>query len=280
MKICAIGDFHGKFPMKLYNRIKKEKVDLIVSLGDYLSFFYRKLWFKHCYGKDDIELWHVIGKKKFKELELKNVKSGERPLKMLSNIGFPVITITGNLDKTKWNDIWEHEKKIKDWLWPYQDFFTPLINKFKNIKSFDFSYFKFGKLIFLGLPRSSYPGRVKSKEYRKQRKKMDKLFKRFKNERIIFVSHNVPYNTKLDKITVEDADKKAKGKHYGSKLARRLINTYKPFLVLGGHIHEHQGKDKIGISLIVNPGAAVDGKAAIINLPKNKKEKIKVKFIK
>ena len=35
MKILVIGDFHGKFPKKLQDRIRKERVDLIVSLGDH-----------------------------------------------------------------------------------------------------------------------------------------------------------------------------------------------------------------------------------------------------
>lgn len=43
MKILAIGDFHGKFPEKLKKKIGKEKPDLIVSIGDYIPFYYRKL---------------------------------------------------------------------------------------------------------------------------------------------------------------------------------------------------------------------------------------------
>jgi hypothetical protein len=35
VKILAIGDFHGKFPEKLKKIIKKEKINLIVSVGDY-----------------------------------------------------------------------------------------------------------------------------------------------------------------------------------------------------------------------------------------------------
>lgn len=38
-------DFHRKFPDKLKRLIKKEKIDLIVSLRDYSPFSHRKLWF-------------------------------------------------------------------------------------------------------------------------------------------------------------------------------------------------------------------------------------------
>ena len=62
MKILAIGDFHGKFPKKFERIIKKEKIGLVVSNGDYFPFHYRELWFKHCYRKET-ELWEVIGKR-------------------------------------------------------------------------------------------------------------------------------------------------------------------------------------------------------------------------
>ena len=64
MKILAIGDFHGKFPRKFEKLIKREKIDLVVSNGDFFPFIYRDLWFKHCYHTD-VDLWEVIGRKKY-----------------------------------------------------------------------------------------------------------------------------------------------------------------------------------------------------------------------
>ncbi|MCK5342684.1 MAG: hypothetical protein KAR20_04730, partial [Candidatus Heimdallarchaeota archaeon] len=43
-----------------------------------------------------------------------------------------------------------------------------------------------------------------------------------------------------------------------------------PALVLCGHMHEYQGKKRLGESLIVNPGAACDGKCAIIDFDEGK----------
>jgi len=48
-------------------------------------------------------------------------------------------------------------------------------------------------------------------------------------------------------------EKAKKGRHYGSKLARRIINTYKPPLHFGGHVHEALGKDKVGKTILINP---------------------------
>ena len=44
MKILAIGDFHGKFPMKLKKLAKS--ADLIVSVGDYPAWSLKKEFFE------------------------------------------------------------------------------------------------------------------------------------------------------------------------------------------------------------------------------------------
>ncbi len=276
MKILAIGDFHGNFPKKFYKTIGREKIDLVVSNGDFMPFQYRKLWFKHCYGKD-VELWEVIGKKKFKKLELKNIKGADKALKGLNKCRSLVVTVTGNVDHTIWKDAYTPKKKKAYWRWTEKDFITPLIKKYNNIKCIDFSFAKFRNLIFIGYPKSSFPGRVKSKEYKKHRTKIENLFKKFKKEnkekRVIFVSHNVPYNTKLDKVGMK-AHKKARGKHYGSKLVKRIIDKYKPLLVIGGHIHEGRGNQKLGKTFIVNPGSVHEGKAAVIKVDKGKVKEV------
>src|SRR3970040_2252713 len=138
MKILAIGDFHGTFPKKFYKIIDKEKIDVVVSNGDFMPFQYRNLWFKHCYKKD-IELWEVIGKEKFKELELRNVRGADNALKALNKFKAPVITVTGNVDKTKWKEARDPKRKKATWKWANQDFILPLINKYENIKCIDFS---------------------------------------------------------------------------------------------------------------------------------------------
>lgn len=252
---------------------------LVVSVGDYNAFTYRKLWFKLCYGRD-VELWEIIGKKKFKKLEIENLKTGEKPLKKLNHLPIPVFTITGNVDRTKWKH--DLDEKKPGWKWPYQDLFNKSVKNYKNIKNFDYSYAKFGEYIFIGYPKSSFPGRVKSKAYKRNKAKLEKLFDKFRNEnkdkKVIFVSHNVPYNTKLDKITIKEAHKKVRGKHYGAKMTRRIIEKYQPILTIAGHIHENQGTDKIGRTLIVNTGASYEGKMAIIDISKD--NRIEVKLIK
>ena len=113
MKLLVIGDFHGKFNFRKFDKIvKKEKIDLVISIGDYIPFFYRKLWFKHCYGKD-AELWEFIGKKKFKKLVREDVWRGEEILKKLNEFTVPVITVLGNSDYPNIDDVGHKEKGKK-----------------------------------------------------------------------------------------------------------------------------------------------------------------------
>lgn len=277
MKILAVGDFHGKFPKHLKDKCKK--VDLIVGIGDYLPFSLRKEFFKYSYGKE-IETWEVIGKKKVKKAELKDIKEGDKILKQLNSLNIPIITVSGNIDRAGWQEASDY--KLFKWKWYKQDFFTPLINKYSNIKSIDYSYAEFGGYIFIGMARSTSPGKVKNRRYKNQRRRLEKLFNKFSKElkakKVIFISHNVPYNTKIDLITAKEAHKKAKGKHYGSKLVRRIIEKYQPLISIAGHIHESQGKDKLGKTIIVNTGEANKGQAVLIDIDENKGKVRTVKF--
>jgi Icc-related predicted phosphoesterase len=279
MKILVIGDFHGKFPVKL-KRLAKG-VDLIVSVGDYFPFSYRKLFFKYSYGTDK-ELWEVVGKRRVKEFILKDLRNGEMILKSLNKIGVPVISVVGNIDYTHLHDTFDerHGRQSKSWAWHDQDFFSKIVKKYKNIRRFDYKSLKIGGLTFVGAYGHTFPGRVKSKAYKKHRSILDRLFGKFRKDDVIFVSHNMPYDCRLDKIRDKDADAQVRGQHYGSKLIRRIIDKHQPVLAIGGHMHENQGKVKIGKTLVVNPGAAYDGQAAIIDFDVEKGRIKKVEFVK
>jgi len=255
MKILAIGDFHGKLSKKFKSIIKKENIDLVVSVGDFFPFVQRKIWFKHCYGTD-ITLWEAIGKKETRKWIEKDLAFGEKVFKKLNSLPVPVFTIVGNLDYSdQVVDSWDPEKgkKGKKWAWYDQDFFSKIVKKYKNISRFDYGYIKFGDYVFIGAYGGTSPGKVRSKNFKK-------------------------YRAKLDKVSMK-AHKAVRGKHYGSKLVKRTITKNKPVLAIGGHIHEGFGKDKIKNTVIINSGSAAQGQGVIIDLPENKKKKVKVKFI-
>ena len=67
----------------------------------------------------------------------------------------------------------------------------------------------------------------------------------------ILVSHPPPYNTNVDIV--------GGGHHVGSVSVREFIEEHQPQVCLTGHIHEAVGKDRIGDTLILNPGTLEDG---------------------
>jgi len=72
-------------------------------------------------------------------------------------------------------------------------------------------------------------------------------FEKKENARFhILISHTPPYGTKVDKMFL--------GIHVGSKAIRNFIETFRPDIVICGHIHEASGSDKIGKTIIINPG--------------------------
>ncbi len=96
---------------------------------------------------------------------------------------------------------------------------------------------------------------------------LDRSFEHAPNKRwLILVSHHPPSKTKLD-VT-------SGGKHIGSLSVRRFIEEKKPAVVFCGHVHEARGVDRIGETLLVNPGPARHGYCALADF----NESIKVKM--
>ncbi len=79
-------------------------------------------------------------------------------------------------------------------------------------------------------------------------------------DNLIAIMHNPPKNTKCDTIDG--------GIHVGSQALRDFIEKVKPLAVITGHIHESSAIDTIGNTTIINPGALLDGKYAIMEVEK------------
>ena len=74
----------------------------------------------------------------------------------------------------------------------------------------------------------------------------------------ILVSHCPPYRTNCDTTPNEE--------NIGSKPVRSYIEKTSPELVLSGHVHEARSTDKIGGTVIANPGPLMFGNYAIVEL--------------
>ncbi len=56
------------------------------------------------------------------------------------------------------------------------------------------------------------------------------------------------------------------GKHVGSTAVRRFLESHDLALCLCGHIHEAMGIERVGHTLVVNPGAFCDGRYAVVDV--------------
>jgi len=70
----------------------------------------------------------------------------------------------------------------------------------------------------------------------------------------ILVAHQPPFNTSNDQVSP--------GTHVGSTAIRTFIEEFSPLVCFTGHIHEGVGIDAIGMTKVINPGPARDGKYA------------------
>ena len=165
-------------------------------------------------------------------------------LKELQSIGKKVLAVTGNGDPKGVSDLLEKNS-------------ANLSNKPSKIKEVGLTGF--------GVPSVAKLGELLIMNY----DSLDKEFKEIsKCEHKVLVSHFPPLGTKVDEIF--------SGEHIGSEVLRELIEERQPDVVICGHVHEARGTDKIGKTLIVNPGALCDGYVALIELGRGEP---KTKFI-
>ncbi|MCY0860438.1 MAG: metallophosphoesterase [Sulfolobaceae archaeon] len=97
------------------------------------------------------------------------------------------------------------------------------------------------------------------KIYEELKKQMEKVQN---PETTILNVHPPPFNTNLDLAPLLDKDLKpvVRGgeivmQHVGSQGVRKIIEEYQPLLGLHGHIHESRAFDKIGKTIVINPGS-------------------------
>jgi len=109
---------------------------------------------------------------------------------------------------------------------------------------------------FLGVGRSlPCPGRTPNEI------SQDELFEHILEEALegvgpgtplVLATHQPPWGTVTDRAF--------QGRQVGSQAIRRFIEKRKPLACFCGHIHEGQGTDRIGPTLVANPGPLREGK--------------------
>jgi uncharacterized protein len=75
--------------------------------------------------------------------------------------------------------------------------------------------------------------------------------------RRLLVCHTPPYDTRLDRLM--------NGTPVGSPAVRDFIERRQPDVAVVGHIHEGCGVDRLGATLVLNPGALRDGGYVVVD---------------
>ncbi len=88
---------------------------------------------------------------------------------------------------------------------------------------------------------------------------LEETFAQVKNyPRFVLVCHTPPKDTATDVIRG--------GTHVGSQVVRAFIEKRAPVVCLTGHIHEARATDRIGPTLVVNPGMLSKGGYALLTV--------------
>jgi Icc-related predicted phosphoesterase len=271
MKLLIIGDLHGQKP-----KIPNQNIgtgtssfagfDAILSVGDICDTdFMRKIQFKQIAKKMKdpsykFSPWYeVLGRRKAKQMIDKSLLKARRIVEYLASFNVPVYIVPGNSDLDA--------EPMSRWDFMKYDFFGGLLWELENVENIHGQIADIGEFRLIGYGYSYGPEfpqvkedkeffsreelSSKMKSYQNKLTEMDGLFRKAKKP-VIFLSHNVPYNTPIDKIEAKSSPRY--GFHYGSLVAREMIDKYKPAVFIGGHMHEHYRKIQLGKTTCIAAG--------------------------
>ena len=259
MKFLIIGDLHGNRP-KLYFK----GFEAIIAPGDFCSDALRTAMFQALQlrikdPKSKVMWWDITGKRKAEAMIRKSLSDGRKILTYLNSLGVPVYVLPGNWDWTK-----NLESKFA---YLRQDHWKFLIKGLDNIHDLHLRFLDIGKFQLIGHGVTSgpeYPQHeeelarftksqlaLKKKKYTLLYQKMNRLFNKA-TKPVIFLTHNVPFNTPIDAIT--DARSPRYGLHFGSLLAREMIDKHQPLVCVGAHMHEHFTSHQMDKTIAINAG--------------------------
>lgn len=256
MKILAIGDPHGKLPKKL------PKTDLILCTGDAgKATLARKFHFDNVKrkqkGLEELEYDSQFMKRVYQEI----YKSSLDIWRYLSKIA-PTYSILGNVGTNMIYDskVKKDEKKygIK---FPSMRQGMNKINNFhfvrniiRNINGIRIGFLEYFEDV-CWFKEFGVNDKKRLSKAKNETNKAKRILGNFKDLDIL-VCHQPPYGY-LDKVSgAYGAPKNYWGKHAGSKAILDYVKKYQPKYVFCGHIHEAEGKTKIGKTEVYNLGVA------------------------
>jgi Icc-related predicted phosphoesterase len=265
MKILVVGDCHGEKPEI---EDAAEKADVILAVGDICGDSDRMRDAMFASMDSEKEWYDVLGREEARDAVERSLEEGEKVLEYLDSFNTPVFVVPGNWD-------WNGEEE--SWEFLAENRFQELVEKFSSIHNINGESFRDSDLCYIGYgpcPGPEVPQHDDEKpenreemeeirhEYRRQRQEIEELFQEAEKP-VIFLSHNVPHETSLDRI--ENPDSPADGRHYGSMVVKDMIEKFQPALNAAGHMHEGYGQEKVEETLALNAGLHSNVLVEVVN---------------
>jgi len=198
----------------------------------------------------------------FKKLTVKRIEYWVRELEEKVPENVMVLMMPGN------DDIWEIDEIISS--------SKRVINPLKKVVNMEYGY----QIISLDYVNPTPWNTPREADENEIMKMLEKYLEKIENTgKVICNFHCPPYNTNID--LAPKLDKKLRPvykfgelelQHVGSKSIRKFMEKYSPLLGLHGHIHEAEGYDKVGRTLVINPGSQYSAgmlKGVIVDLDRN-----------
>jgi Icc-related predicted phosphoesterase len=198
----------------------------------------------------------------FKKLTVKRIEYWVRELEEKVPENVMVLMMPGN------DDIWEIDEIISS--------SKRVINPLKKVVNMEYGY----QIISLDYVNPTPWNTPREADENEIMKMLEKYLEKIENTgKVICNFHCPPYNTNID--LAPKLDKKLRPvykfgelelQHVGSKSIRKFMEKYSPLLGLHGHIHEAEGYDKVGRTLVINPGSQYSAgmlKGIIVDLDRN-----------
>jgi Icc-related predicted phosphoesterase len=198
----------------------------------------------------------------FKKLTVKRIEYWVRDLEEKVPENVMVLMMPGN------DDMWEIDEIISS--------SKRVINPLKKVVNMEYGY----QIISLDYVNPTPWNTPREADENEIMKMLEKYLEKIENTgKVICNFHCPPYNTNID--LAPKLDKKLRPvykfgelelQHVGSKSIRKFMEKYSPLLGLHGHIHEAEGYDKVGRTLVINPGSQYSAgmlKGIIADLDRN-----------
>jgi Icc-related predicted phosphoesterase len=251
MRLLLFSDYHGasEFLLKIPRIVSQFSPELIVFCGDIVKGYARgNEWLSaRADSRPPDKTLSEIKEEASEDLSLY-----EKFYTVLGELGLPVYLIPGNMDAPKSRYLKALENSQK---------------QYPNLYSIHGRSEKFEDVTFSG-----FGGEItkdQNEDFFVSISSQNEVIKGLKKApRMVYVTHSPPLCNKVD------LDKAI---HKGSPVVNKVLELMQPIANFCGHAHNGRGKETIGNTTIVNPGAFKSGNYAIVDLEPGRKQ-VKVLF--